>query len=172
MTTEQFIECVRAGREITAPDPEQECVALVGLAALTADGDPAVRYFTHQPSERPPYSGPLTDPTAIEPSEWTPGPQRLSVQVRTSYTAGDWSGYGYSAILLHPSDEEPRPCPIREYAGRYIVRTTGGRSGLLYAGRGGAGRGWPPGCRTALARATEELIAGMGLQGVPEFYNA
>ena len=53
-----------------------------------------------------------------------------SVQVRTSYMAGKWSGYGRIALVEH-LDGEPKWVPIRDTRKTRVIRS----SGVLYAGK-------------------------------------
>ena len=54
----------------------------------------------------------------------------ISIQVRTSYTAGGWGGYGYVAAVAH-IDGAPKWVPIRNTASVAVIET----SGKLYAGK-------------------------------------
>ena len=53
----------------------------------------------------------------------------FSIQLRTTYSAGKWRGYGYVALVAH-LDREPKWVPIRDTRTTRVIY----RSGKLYAG--------------------------------------
>ena len=53
-----------------------------------------------------------------------------SIQIRTGYNAGKWSGYGYIGVIEH-GNEEPKAVPIRNTK----TRTKLYRSRKLFMGK-------------------------------------